>query len=64
MCLWILLFLNNRSIVDFCGWRRGEGHKIDALLWFNKCKTPRLVTFYDKEKIHHVQGQKTSIKRA
>ena len=31
-CLWILLFLNNRSIVHFCGWRGQEGHKIDAFL--------------------------------
>ena len=36
----------------------------------HKCKTPKLVIFYDaqisriKKKIHHVQGQKPSIKCA
>ena len=32
MCLWILLFLSNRSIANFCGWRWREGHRIDAFL--------------------------------
>ena len=27
-CLWLQLFLNNRSIVHFCGWRGCWGHKI------------------------------------
>ena len=40
--LWILLFLNNSSIVDFYGWRGWEDHKIG-----HKYMTPKLVTFYD-----------------
>ena len=36
-CLWILLFLNNRSIVYFCGWwgwgGKGGGQKICNFLW-------------------------------
>ena len=31
-CLQILYFLNNRSIVCFCRWRRGRGHKISHFL--------------------------------
>ena len=30
-CLWILLFLNNRSIVHFCGWWKDK--KIGNFLW-------------------------------
>ena len=33
-CLQILLFLNKRSIVHFCGWRGWSGgHIIDNFLW-------------------------------
>ena len=32
-CLWILLFLNNRSIVHFFGWWGYGGQKIGHFLW-------------------------------
>ena len=32
-CFWILLFLNNRSIVHFCGWWGWGGKKIGNFLW-------------------------------
>ena len=33
LCLQILLFLNNRSMVHFREWRVGGGHKIGKFLW-------------------------------
>ena len=43
MYLWILLFLNNSSIVEFYGRSGWEGdHNIG-----DKCMTPKLVIFYD-----------------
>ena len=66
MYLWILLFLNNSSIVEFYGRSGWEGdHNIG-----DKCMTPKLVIFYDvhvswmQEKIHHGQGQRHFIKCA
>ena len=32
-CLWLLLLLSNRPIVDFFGWRGQEGHKNNVFLW-------------------------------
>ena len=64
------MFLNNRSIVGFSGGRGREGQKIDVFCGHHKCKTPKLVRFYDvqisriKKEIHHEQGQKSSIKCA
>ena len=64
MYLWILLFLNNSSIVEFYGRSGWEGdHNIG-----DKCMTPKLVIFYDvhvswmQEKIYHGQGQRPFIK--
>ena len=51
----------------------GGGRRVIKLMLFcghHKCKTPKLVIFYDvqvsriKKKIHHVQDQKPSIKCA
>ena len=46
-CLWILLLLSNRSIVDFCGCRGWEGNNIDAFCGYHKCKITELVIDYD-----------------
>ena len=36
MCLWILLFLNNRSIVHFCGWWGWGVKKLCGFKWWIK----------------------------
>ena len=33
VCSWILLFLNNRFIVDSYRWRGWKGHKTNVFLW-------------------------------
>ena len=60
-CLWILLFLNNNLLLIFVDGWVGRVIKLVLLWGHRKCKTPKLVIFYD-EKIHHVQVQKASIK--
>ena len=39
-CLWILLFLNNRHIVHFCGWRKKGVIKLVIFCGSHKCMIP------------------------